>query len=97
MLNVVFSYCYAECHYTECHYAECLYAECRGADKYLFSGALCNVQQLLLQWCLNFCTIFLTFHLLCYTDNHIIDEVTAVAMSQACTIKLFTTVINSIP
>jgi hypothetical protein len=25
MLNVVFSYCY-----TECHYAECRHAECRG-------------------------------------------------------------------
>ncbi len=23
MLNVVFIYCYAECHYAECHYAEC--------------------------------------------------------------------------
>ncbi len=26
MLNVVFSYCYAQC-----HYAGCRYAECRGA------------------------------------------------------------------
>jgi hypothetical protein len=31
MLNVVFSYCYAECHYAECYYAECRYAERRGA------------------------------------------------------------------
>jgi hypothetical protein len=23
MLNVVFSYCYAECCFAECHYAEC--------------------------------------------------------------------------
>jgi hypothetical protein len=35
-LNVVFSYCHAECHYAEspyaeCHNAECHYAECRGA------------------------------------------------------------------
>jgi hypothetical protein len=37
MLNVVFSYCYAECHnaecrYAECHYAQCRYAECRYAE-----------------------------------------------------------------
>ncbi len=46
MLDVTFSYCYAECHNALCHYAEgrhdvchdaeclyaeCLYAECRGA------------------------------------------------------------------
>jgi hypothetical protein len=30
MLNVLFSYCYAECDY-ECRYAEYHYAECRGA------------------------------------------------------------------
>jgi hypothetical protein len=35
MLNVVFSYCYAEgcdaeCHYAVCRYAECCYAESRG-------------------------------------------------------------------
>jgi hypothetical protein len=35
MLNVAFSYsyaecCYAECHFDECRYAECRYAECRG-------------------------------------------------------------------
>ncbi len=27
MLNVVFSYCYAECYYAECHYVECRGAE----------------------------------------------------------------------
>ncbi len=32
MLNVVFSYCYAECHYAECRYAECHYTECRYAE-----------------------------------------------------------------
>jgi hypothetical protein len=36
LLNVLFTYHYAECHYGQCHYAkcrnaECLYAECRGA------------------------------------------------------------------
>ncbi len=31
MLNVVFSYCYAEYHYAKCLYTECCYAECRGA------------------------------------------------------------------
>jgi hypothetical protein len=31
MLNVLFSYCYAECDYAECRYAEYHYAECRGA------------------------------------------------------------------
>jgi hypothetical protein len=48
MLNVVFSYCYAECRYAECRcveyrYAEYRYAECRGA-KY-FTG---NFKQLVL-------------------------------------------------
>jgi len=32
MLNVVFSYCYAECCYAECRYVECLYAEYRYAE-----------------------------------------------------------------
>ncbi len=29
MLNVAFSYCYAECRYDECHYDERCYDECR--------------------------------------------------------------------
>jgi len=33
MLNIVFSYCYAECRYAEWDYAQCHYAECRGAFK----------------------------------------------------------------
>ena len=32
MLNVILSYCYAECRYAECPYAECRYAECRYAE-----------------------------------------------------------------
>jgi hypothetical protein len=32
LLNVVFSYCYAECHYAECNYVECHHAECRDAE-----------------------------------------------------------------
>ncbi len=27
MLNVAFSYCYAECRFSVCHYAECRYAD----------------------------------------------------------------------
>jgi hypothetical protein len=38
MLNVVFSYCYAECRYAECRgayccHAECRYAKCRYAER----------------------------------------------------------------
>jgi hypothetical protein len=40
MLNVVFSYCYAECRFAECRYAECRYAECRGAKCLLFISFL---------------------------------------------------------
>jgi hypothetical protein len=30
MLNVMFIFCNAECHYANCRYAEYHYAECRG-------------------------------------------------------------------
>jgi hypothetical protein len=32
ILNVIFSYCYPECHHAECRYSECHYAECRGVQ-----------------------------------------------------------------
>jgi hypothetical protein len=31
MLNVIFSYCYADCRHALCRYAECRYADCHSA------------------------------------------------------------------
>ena len=55
MLNVSFSYCYAECHYAECCYAsvtfsycyaQCRYAGCRGAHWSYFHQSYLSLQWL---------------------------------------------------
>ncbi len=38
LLNVAFSYCYAENDHAECRYVKCHYAECHGTLSCVFTG-----------------------------------------------------------